>query len=86
MRERGQLTIPQPVRDSLAGDQGNVDILTLVQVGDIVILTPKQLRLPQLSEAFSAIMDEEGVTLADLLEGLEEERKAIWRERQDNGH
>ncbi len=29
----------------------------------------------------SALMDEEGVSLADLLEGLAEERQAIYQER-----
>jgi hypothetical protein len=35
-----------------------------------------------LAEQFTAIMEEEGVTLADLLTGLAEEREALWRERQ----
>lgn len=84
MRERGQLTIPQPVRDSLAAEQGETDIFTLVQIGDLLLLTPKKLRIPELSEEFSSIMEEEGVTLAELLEGLEREREAIWQERQAN--
>lgn len=43
-------------------------------------LLPEELLLPELSKQFSAIMDEEGVTLADLLAGLVEERKAIYQE------
>ena len=43
-------------------------------------LLPEELLLPELSRQFSAIMDEEGVTLADLLAGLAEERKAIYQE------
>ena len=46
-------------------------------------LPPEELLLPELSKQFSAIMDEEGVTLADLLAGLEEERKAIYQELYD---
>lgn len=44
-------------------------------------LPPEELLLPELSKQFSAIMDEEGVTFADLLAGLAEERKAIYQER-----
>lgn len=40
----------------------------------------EELLLPELSKQFSAIMDEEGVTLADLLAGLAEERQAIFQE------
>lgn len=84
LRERGQLTLPQPVRESLAEVVDDLDLLTLVQIDDLLFLTPKSLRLPRLSKQFSAIMEEEGVTLADLLEGLAEEREAIWRERGGN--
>ncbi|MCB9419766.1 MAG: hypothetical protein H6667_08175 [Ardenticatenaceae bacterium] len=44
-------------------------------------LPPEELLLPELSKRFSAIMDEEGVALADLLAGLAEERQAIYQER-----
>ena len=38
-------------------------------------LEPKQPLIPQLSEQFSRQMDEAGISLADLLEGLAEERR-----------
>ena len=81
LRERGQITIPRPVREKWASEADNPDVLNLVQIGDALFLSPKQALLPELSRQFSAIMDEEGVTLADLLEGLAEEREAIYRER-----
>jgi len=80
LRPRGQVTIPQPVRESLSLNQG--DILTVVQLGDTVLLTPQKLRTPALAEQFTQIMEDEGVTLADLLAGLAEERASIHRERQ----
>ena len=43
-------------------------------------LMSKEILLPKLSKEFSAIMNEEGVTLADLLTGLTEEREAIYQE------
>lgn len=59
-------------------------MLSATQFGDGILLTPQPLRPPALAEQFSAIMDEEGVTLADLLAGLAEEREKLWRERQSS--
>lgn len=81
LRERGQITIPQSVRDKWAAEAIEPDVLNLVEIGDVVFLTPKKLLLPELARQFSALMDEEGVSLADLLEGLAEERQAIYQER-----
>ncbi|MCL4261567.1 MAG: hypothetical protein KJ069_00055 [Anaerolineae bacterium] len=81
LRERGQLTLPQPVRESLAEAADALDMLTLVQIDDMLILTPKKLYVTELAKQISAEMERAGVTLADLLEGLAEEREAIWRER-----
>jgi bifunctional DNA-binding transcriptional regulator/antitoxin component of YhaV-PrlF toxin-antitoxin module len=80
LRERGQITLPQAVRNSLAVDSG--DTLTLVQVDDILLLSSRQVMVPKLSQEFTALMQEEGVSLAELLEGLEEERKLSWQEQQ----
>lgn len=49
-------------------------------------LPPDELLFPELSKQFSAIMDDQGVTLADLLAGLAEEREAIYQEwYRENG-
>ena len=80
LRERGQLTLPQAVRRGLAVDDG--DVLTLVQIDDLAVFARRSSLLPKLSQEFTAIMKEDGVSLADLLQGLEQERDEIWRERQ----
>ena len=79
IRERGQLTLPRKVRTQMALDTG--DALTLVQINDIILLSPRQPAIPKLAEEFSQLMDEADVTLADLLQGLDEERERIWHER-----
>jgi hypothetical protein len=58
-------------------------MLTLIQIDDLVLLTPRQLRLSTLTEKFTAEMEKGNVSLADLLQGLTEEREAIHRERQE---
>ena len=82
LRKRGQITIPQAVRDNLGVSEG--DILTLLQMGDVVMLTRKQPRVPRLADKIAGLMEEEGISLADLLQGLKEEREAIWRERAES--
>ena len=79
LRERGQLTLPQAVRRNLA--LGDGDVLTLVQIDDLAVLARRSSLLPKLSEEFTSIMKEDGVSLVDLLQGLEQERDEIWRER-----
>lgn len=73
LRERGQLTIPQAAREDLAVNEG--DMLMLLQIDGLLVLTAKQPLMASLSEQFSRQMEEEGVSLADLLPGLAEERK-----------
>jgi len=59
----------------LSLNQGN--ILTITQIGDAVLLMPQKLYTPTFAEKFTQIMEEDGVTLADLLTGLAEEREKI---------
>ena len=50
-------------------------------------LTTEQLeqpQVPQLADKIVALMEEEGVALSDLLEGIETERQAIWQEQQQD--
>ena len=73
LRNRGQITMPKAVRESLAIADG--DILALLQIGDLILLIPKQLRVPQLADKIATLMEQEGVSLADLLSSLAEERE-----------
>jgi AbrB family looped-hinge helix DNA binding protein len=79
VRQRGQVTIPSQVRDALAINEG--DTLTLVQIGDALLVTPKRLRGPELGEQFVALMEEKDVALADLLQDLSTIREEIFAER-----
>ena len=79
LRKRGQLTLPQAVRQSLTLSADVV--LTLVQIDNVLLLSRRESEIPELSQQFSVLMQESGVSLAELLEGLDEERKLIWKER-----
>jgi AbrB family looped-hinge helix DNA binding protein len=75
VRNRGQITLPRSVRTSLAVDAG--DTLNLIQIGDVVLLSLRQAQIPRLAQEFTTQMQEEGVSLGDLLHGLHEERKEV---------
>ena len=76
----GEITIPQLLQDSLNVNQG--DMLVLLQIGNLIVLAPKQPQVPQLIDRIAIIMESENVGLTDLLAGLEAEREAIWQEKQ----
>ncbi len=82
LREGEEITVPQLVQDKLNLTEG--DMLTLLQVGNIVLLTPKQPQVPQLADKIIALMEDEGVGLTELLEGIQTEREAIWQEQQQD--
>lgn len=52
------------------------------QLGETLSVRPKPSKLLEACEEFETVMLEEGVTLDDLLQGLEEEREAIAKEHQ----
>ena len=75
VRQRGQVTIPRRLRESLAIEDG--DTLTVVQVGDALLLAPRPLQTPQLIDRMADMLDESGLTLADLLADLPRIRQEI---------
>ncbi len=79
VRQRGQVTIPRRLRESLAIEDG--DTLTVFQIGDTLLLAPRPLQTPQLIDRMADMLDESGVTLADLLADLPRIREEIYRER-----
>lgn len=58
-------------------------IAEAVDAANATLPTPGQ-RAPRLADKIADMMQAHGVSLADLLAGLEEEREVIWRERQGN--
>ncbi len=78
-----QFTIPAEVRREMGIRDG--DLFSLLWVGETLIATRKRLVAPEIARAVEALMQREGVTLEDLLEGLEQEREAYVREQYGLG-
>ncbi|MBM4330880.1 MAG: AbrB/MazE/SpoVT family DNA-binding domain-containing protein [Deltaproteobacteria bacterium] len=78
IRARGQLTIPQDIREALNLDEhASVNIF---RVGKVLLMTPKRLQRASLSRDVEKEMKREGLTLKDLLKELKEQRRLYFAE------
>jgi len=78
LRRRGQLTIPQDIRDALSLDERTS--LNIFRVGKALILTPKPLQRESLARAAEKEMRQGAVTLKDLIADLRIQRKRYYDE------
>lgn len=77
--ERGTMTLPKEYRDALKLETGAP--LTVLRVGDGLILMPEQHRFEQLCESIAAKLENAGVTEAALQTTLPEVREQLARRR-----
>jgi AbrB family looped-hinge helix DNA binding protein len=78
IKARGQLTIPKKVREE--GNLYEGEMVSIIPIGDSILVTPKRLELDEARREIRKIMKASGVTLEALLEGLEDEREALSEE------
>ena len=79
VRDRGQVTIPQEYRDALDLDEDSP--LTIVRVGDSLLLTPKRLHVDRLSQQAHALQQQAGISLESILKDLDAQRRQFDRGR-----
>lgn len=79
LRGRGQVTIPATIRKELNLD--DEAMLTIVKVGDVVVLTPRQLIGDAIAKKAARAMKKAGLRLEDLLADLDRQRDRYNRER-----
>lgn len=72
MREKGQITIPANIRESLHLSRDSV--LSVSRVGDGILLTPNPSVFESVSEKFFKAAKTKGITLENLLKDLKEIR------------
>ena len=76
IKSRGQLTIPKKIRESSHLEEGQV--VSIIPVGDSVIITPKRLELDEARRQIRRIMKASGLSEKELLKGLKEERESLY--------
>ena len=72
MREKGQVTIPANIRESLHLSKNS--LLSVARVGDGILLTPKPSAFESVSAKFSKAAKDKGITLTSLLKDLKKLR------------
>ncbi|MEW6377663.1 MAG: AbrB/MazE/SpoVT family DNA-binding domain-containing protein [Thermodesulfobacteriota bacterium] len=78
VRSRGQLTIPQDMREALNLDENTG--LNIFRVGKVLILSPKRLQRASLAKEVEREMKRQGLTLKDLISDLRVQREKYLAE------
>ncbi len=79
VRQRGTLTLPAKLRSKYQLDAG--DQLTVVDLDGFILLVPKVSLLPKLVAEIEQLREEAGLSVDDLLEGLDEQRRRAYEEK-----
>jgi len=78
IKSRGQLTIPKRIRGLGYLEEGQV--VSIIPVGDSVIITPKRLELDEARREIRKLLKTTGLSEEELLKGLQEEREKLYQE------
>ncbi|HMK76633.1 MAG TPA: AbrB/MazE/SpoVT family DNA-binding domain-containing protein [Thermodesulfobacteriota bacterium] len=78
VRSRGQLTIPQDMREALSLDESTG--LNIFRVGKVLILSPKRLQRASLAKEVEGEMKRQRLTLKDLISDLRIQREKYLAE------
>jgi len=79
IRRKGIITLPAKLRRQHNLEEG--DVFTLVDLGDgSFLLTPQVSQVARLGDQVARLMEEEGVTVEEVLEALGQERETYFRE------
>ncbi|MDJ0730415.1 MAG: AbrB/MazE/SpoVT family DNA-binding domain-containing protein [Crocosphaera sp.] len=81
LQQDGTIMVPKVIEDKLNLHEG--DYLNFLEIDDVIILTSQQPKVPQLTEQITTIREQENVSLEELLEGLENERTIIYKEKYE---
>ncbi len=72
VKSRGQLTIPKKIREAGGLEEGQS--VTIIPIGDSLLVTPRTLKLEDVRRELRKMLRSSGLSLKDLLDGLDEER------------
>ena len=79
VRKKGNITLPIDLRNKYNVDEG--DVYSLIDMGDgSFLLSPRILQVNRLGDRVAGILEEQGISLDDLLNTLDEERERYYQE------
>jgi bifunctional DNA-binding transcriptional regulator/antitoxin component of YhaV-PrlF toxin-antitoxin module len=80
IRSKGTLTLPIEFRRKYGLEEG--DVFTLIDLGDgSFLFTPRVTQVDRLGDRVAKVMEQEGVSVDDILKTLDEERERYYQER-----
>lgn len=79
IRQRGVITLPAKLRQRYSLEPG--DTLTLIDLDGTFLVAPKVSLVPKLASEIERLRQEAGLSIEDLLEGLDEQRRRYYREK-----
>jgi len=80
IRGKGTVTLPVELRRKYGFDEG--DVITLVDLGEgSILITPTVSQVDRLGDRIAKQLEEEGVSLDEILAALDEERERFYQER-----
>lgn len=83
IRKKGTFTLPMDLRTKYNLDEG--DVFSLIDLGDgSFLLTPRSMQVNRLGDRISELIDEENISLDELLTTLDEEREQYYRQHYAN--
>lgn len=81
--KRGVITIPVELRRKYDIKEG--DIFSILDLDGVFVLSPGVSEIEKLAGETRKLLSESGVSLEDLLDGLEEQRGRYYREHYGDG-
>jgi len=79
IRQRGVITLPAKLRQRHNLETG--DTLTLIDLDGAFFMAPKVSLVPKLAAEIERLRQEAGLSIEDLLEGLDEQRRRYYQEK-----
>ena len=77
--KRGTVTLPSGLRKRYG--LGTGDLLTVIDLGGVFVLAPEVSVVSKIAREIEQIREEAGLSLDDLLEGLDEQRRRFYQEK-----
>jgi AbrB family looped-hinge helix DNA binding protein len=82
IKSRGQLTIPKKIRDAGGFEEGQE--VSIIPLGDSIIITPRKIDLEEARRAMRKILRSSGLTGDEILAELKEDRRLLYKETYGN--
>jgi bifunctional DNA-binding transcriptional regulator/antitoxin component of YhaV-PrlF toxin-antitoxin module len=84
LRDKGVITLPMSLRRKYSLRTG--DVFSVSDLGEgVFMITPKSSRVAALGDRVADILQAEGVSVEEMLQGLDEERERYYSDHYVNG-